>query len=615
MNMNKKIKVLLIDDDEEDFIITREMMSEIKNQEYAVEWVATYEKALLAMEKGAHDVFLIDYNLGQRSGLELIDEALRIKRDVPIIVLTGLDDPEIDELALKKGASDFLRKDKIDPELLEHSIRYAIEKKRNELQILYLAYYDQVTDLPNRVFFKEQVDFALAHAIRYNRKLAVIFLDLDNFKLVNDSLGHHFGDALLKEAARRLYGSIRKGDLVARNDLKTLIDTVARLGGDEFTISLTEIKAYEDASLVADRILQRLNEPFLIEGHEVFTGASLGIALYPADAADADTLLKYADNAMYYAKKQGKNCFQYYQQSMNDRAVEKIQLMTSLRKAVDRNEFVLFYQPKMDIKSGRLIGFEALIRWKRDGQNLIPPLEFIPFAETNHLIGFITDWVVREVGRQLADWARQNLSILPVSVNLPVTHFKKADLADHFKSVAAACGIAPRFFEFEVTESIFSDDMNPTISRLGELRAAGFQISIDDFGVGFSSLNRLKEMPCGILKIDKSFIRCVPEASADSVIVNSVILLGHGLNLAVLAEGVETAAQLDFLRRSGCDFLQGYLLSPPLPPEAIPDILRREARGDGIGMALAQAVNAAGKTRRGGENRILGAGEKGDQES
>jgi diguanylate cyclase (GGDEF)-like protein len=586
MENDQSIKILLIDDDEEEFIITKEIISEIKNQRYSVEWVSTYEKALTEMQKDIYDVFLVDYNLGIKTGLDLIDEGLNIDGNTPLIMLTGLDDRDIDLLAMKKGVSDFLRKGKIDAESLERSIRYAIEKKKTENQILYLAYYDQVTNLPNRIFFKEQLNYTLAHAIRYKRMMAIMYLDLDNFKLINDSLGHQVGDLFLKEIGRRLCESIRKSDIIARNDLKTFIDTVARMGGDEFTISLTEIADYESASIVAERIIKNLNVKLTIEGHEVFTSASIGISLYPLDSNDADTLLKYADNAMYYAKKQGKNCFQYYQKNMNDNVSDKMRMILNIRKAAERNEFMLHYQPKMNIKTGNLIGFESLIRWNSAEGGLIPPMDFIPFAESNNLIGFITDWVIREVCKQLHEWETAKLAILPVSINLPIIQFRKPDFMRDLKKITDSYGISTKFLELEVTESIFMEDMNATNAKLAELRALGFQISIDDFGTGFSSLNRLKEIPCNTLKIDKSFIKSVSENSPDSIIVNSIIAMGHGLNMAILAEGVETIEQLDFLYHNNCDFIQGYLLSRPLPSEHIPGILIKEAQGEGIGLQL-----------------------------
>jgi diguanylate cyclase (GGDEF)-like protein len=591
---NKCIKILLIDDDEEDYIITKDIISGIKDQEYTIDWISSFEKALLEIQKDMYDVFLIDYNLGIKTGLDLIDAALEINRNTPIIILTGVDNHEIDLLAMKKGASDFLKKDKIDAEILERSIRYAIEKKITENRISYLAYYDQITSLPNRIFFKEQLNYALAHAIRYNRILAVLFLDLDNFKLVNDSLGHHVGDSLLQEVAKRLYESIRKSDIIARNDLKTLIDTVARIGGDEFTISLTEIATYENASVVADRIIKSLNNPFMIEGHEIFSGASIGISLYPSDSDNTDTLLKYADNAMYYAKKQGKNCFQYYEKSMNENVLDKIHMINNIRNARDRNEFLLYYQPKMNMKSGKLNGFEALIRWNNAEKGFVLPLDFIPFAEEHHLIGFITDWVIHEVCRQLGEWIQAKLKLLPISINLPINQLKKPDFVDYIKNIIISCDISPQLLELEVTESIFMDDMNTTNSKLHELRSMGFQISIDDFGTGFSSLNRLKQVPCNILKIDKSFVKSIDEGSIDSVIINSIISMGHALNMEILAEGVETAMQFDFLRRNNCDSMQGYLLSRPLPNEKIPDILIKEATGEGIGIQLIKKINSSG---------------------
>ncbi len=592
MEPKEIIRILLVEDDEEDYAITKDIISDVKNQRYSIEWVSSYERALIEIQKDIYDLFLIDYKLGKKTGLDLISDVMGKNRNIPVIMLTGENNHEVDLLAMKQGACDFLIKGKIDGDLLERSIRYAIEKKSTENQILYLAYYDQLTNLPNRIFFKEQLSYALAHAIRYKRLLAVLFLDLDNFKLINDSMGHHIGDKLLQESAKRLCSSIRKIDIIARNNLKTLIDTVARLGGDEFTVSLTEISTYEDASTVANRIIKSMNEPFIIENHEIFTGVSIGIALYPSDSDNIDTLLKYADNAMYFAKKHGKNNFQYYQKSMNENVLDKIFMINNIRKAVDGNEFLMYYQPKMSINSGKIIGFEALIRWNHGDKGIISPKDFIPFAEEHHLISFITDWVIHEVSRQLNYWREAKFKILPVSINLPINQFKKPDFVKYLMQIIDLYHVSPEFLELEVTESIFMDDMNSTNSRLNELQSIGFRISIDDFGTGFSSLNRLKEIPCNILKIDRSFINHTNENSSDAIIVNSIIEMGHGLNMEVLAEGVETTKQFNFLKSNNCDCIQGYILSKPMPEEETEKVLKAEMEGEGIGMELIKKINS-----------------------
>ncbi|MBN2443429.1 MAG: EAL domain-containing protein [Spirochaetales bacterium] len=586
MEKNATINILLIDDDEEDYLITRDIISEIKYRKYKINWISSYEKALREVQKDVYDVFLIDYNMGAKTGLDLIDEMGDVNRNIPIIILTGLDDYEIDIQAMKRGVSDFLQKDKLSAEQLERSIRYAIEKKKAENQIFYLAYYDPLTNLPNRIFFNEQLKYALAHAIRYKRILAVMFLDLDNFKLINDSLGHHVGDLLLKEVAQRLHAIIRKDYSTAKNNLKTCVDTVARLGGDEFTISLTEITAFENASMIADRIIGSLNKSFNIEGHEIFTGVSIGISLYPADADDTDTLLKYADNAMYYAKNKGKNRFQYYQKSMNDDVMNKIDIINNIRKAKDQNEFLLYYQPKMNIKTGKLTGLEALIRWNNKGKGPIQPIDFIPFAKEHNLIEYITDWVLHEIGKQLLKWDRDKLKLLPVSINMHVNQFKNNDIIDYMKNIIDSYHISPGLLELEVTESIFMEDMNLIISNLNKLQSMGFFISMDDFGMSFSSLNRLKHITCNILKVDRSFIKSINESPTDNIIINSIISIGHALNMEIIAKGVETVPQFEFLDQNNCNSIQGYLLSPPLPQEKIPGILEKEMGDEGIGIEL-----------------------------
>ncbi len=585
-DLKEKIRILMVDDDEEDFIITKDILSNIVNQKYSIEWIPNFEKAEDEIQKDYYDLFLLDYNLGEKSGLDLLNEIMRKNKNIPVIMLTGQNNREIDILAMKNGACDYLVKGKVDPDLMERSIRYAIDKKAKENQIMYLAYYDQLTNLPNRVFFKEQLNYALSHAIRYKRMLAVLFLDLDNFKVINDSLGHYIGDLLLNEVAKRLFSSVRKGDIISRNSLKTSIDTVARLGGDEFSISLTEINTYEDASIVANRIINSINEPFNIENHEIFSGVSIGISLCPLDSVDAEILLKYADNAMYFTKKHGKNNFEYYQKSMNINVNEKMNMIRKIRKAVDQNEFILYYQPKMKLQTGEITGFEALIRWNQDGEKIISPINFIPFAEENNLISFITDWVIHNICEQFNKWQQIKIPVLPISINLPINQFKKPDFVEYLSKITSSNNVAPKLIELEVTESIFMDDMMSTNLKLNELQALGYRISIDDFGTGFSSLNRLKEIPCNILKIDKSFIDHIHKKDSNDIIIQSIITMGHGLNMEILAEGVENEEQLYFLKKNNCDTIQGYLLSRPFPVEKAEDLLIKEKNGMGIGLQL-----------------------------
>lgn len=589
MDSRETIRILFVDDDKEDYFITRELLSGNKNRIYKINWIAGYNEAVAEVEKTAYDLFIFDYNLGLRTGIDLIDTISAKCKNVPVIMLTGQSNPDIDELALKKGVSDYLVKGKFDGEILERSIRYAIEKKDTEKKMMYLAYYDQLTDLPNRVFFMEQLNYALAHAVRYNRKLAVLFLDLDNFKMINDSLGHHAGDCLLRHVAGLLHQSIRKVDILARNNLKTQIDTVARMGGDEFTISLTEINSYEDASIVATRIIESLSAPVLIEGNTLYIGVSIGIAMYPDDSDNAETLLKYADNAMYHAKKNGKNNFQYYRKEMNSEIMKSIRLTTGIRKAAESGQFFLEFQPKIDLRSERIIGFESLIRWKNDDNGILPPLDFIPYAEKHHLISCITDWVIKEVCRLMASW-KEKASLLPVSINLPVTELMQARFTDKTAGMFRSCRIPAQFIEFEVTESVFTDNPERMKDQISALKAAGFMLSIDDFGTGYSSLSRLKNMDCDILKIDKCFIDNIPSSVSDTVIINSVIAMGHGLGMKILAEGVENRDQYDYLRNNDCDYMQGYYFCKPVPADLVPGILQKINRRNTDAFAVIRSI-------------------------
>jgi diguanylate cyclase (GGDEF)-like protein len=565
---NDCIKVLVVDDDEDDYVITRDLIAEIPEARYHVEWVPTYDAAVEAIRRLQHDVYILDYHLGERNGLELLKVAIADGCMAPLILLTGQGDQAIDMEAMKAGASDYLIKGKIDADLLGRTMRYSLERKRSEDQIAHMAFYDPLTSLPNRTLFQDRLKQALSLAFRYNRLCALLFLDLDDFKRINDTLGHAAGDLLLKEVAVRLNRCVRKSDSVARNTPGTQNCTVARLGGDEFTVLLTEIVNGEDAAIVARRILQSLAQPFLLNGHEAFIGASIGITIYPLDGTDSDTLLKNADSAMYHAKSQMKNNFQFYKQSMNAAALRKFSLENDLRKAIERHEFVLYYQPQMNLMTGAVVGMEALIRWNHPERGMIQPAEFITLAEETGLILPMDGWVLREACSQNKAWQAAGLSPVSMSVNLSGHQFKQQGILKDITAALDDSGLDPEYLVLEITESILMQNVDMTAAILHKLTEMGVRISIDDFGTGYSSLSYLKRFPLCSIKIDRSFVQDITLNPDDAAIPKAIIAMAHSLKLNVLAEGIETKEQLSILQELGCDDMQGYLLSRPVPAEA-----------------------------------------------
>ena len=441
------------------------------------------------------------------------------------------------------------------------------ERKKAEARIERLAYYDTLTDLPNRDLFYDRLEQELARARRHKHLVGVAFLDLDNFKSINDSLGHAQGDLLLKEVGQRLASSVRDSD------------TVSRFGGDEFAFLLPDLKTEDDAVTIAEKVLERFTPPFALRQIDVTVTPSLGLALFPRSGRDADTLLKNADAAMYQAKNRGRNTYQFFSDEMNAKALQRLLLSNDLRLALERDELFLEYQPQLDMAQNRLLGFEALLRWNHPESGLILPGKFIPLAEETGLILPIGRWVLKAACEQ--SLALENkLGPVTMSVNLSPKQFKEPNLVQTIQQTLAETGLNPCRLELELTESMLMDNAEETIETLRGLRALGIRLSIDDFGTGYSSLNYLKHFPIDRLKIDQSFISGVPENRDDAAITASVIALARSLNLQVLAEGVETKAQLDYLLENCCTDMQGFLCSPPLPVAALDSFIAQQAEHD-----------------------------------
>ena len=447
------------------------------------------------------------------------------------------------------------------------------ERKRVEQSIRHIAHHDALTGLPNRSLFRDRLTHAMAQADRYHQKLAVMFLDLDRFKAINDTLGHNVGDQLLKIAAERLRSCVRDSD------------TVARLGGDEFTVIVEDIVEDHDAAAVAQKILDTLSQPFNLYGHEVFISVSVGVTLYPSDDENADNLLRNADSAMYRAKEFGRNNFQFYVAEMNIKARERLRLESSLRRALDRNEFMLYYQPRVSLESGRVIGAEALLRWRHPEMGLVPPSEFIPILDETGMIIPVGDWALREACRQNREWQDRGLPPIRVAVNLSVRQFIQKDLADTIVRALEAANLSAEHLEVEITEDLFLEHNQTNIITLARLKNMGIHISLDDFGTGYSSLSYLKRLPIDTLKIDQSFVRDIGDPD-NKAIASAIIAMASSLRLNVLAEGVETDEQLAFLRAQGCNEIQGFSFSHPLPADEFAQLLR-----EGRQMRLLQGLS------------------------
>jgi len=434
-------------------------------------------------------------------------------------------------------------------------------------QVSSLAYYDSLTMLPNRILFNDYLNQALQLSMSGKKMTAVMFLDLDNFKRINDTYGHGTGDALLRSVSSRLTATLRIHDRDELYETREKDAVIGRFGGDEFTLLLNGIDSPRQAAQIAQRLLQAFTNPFVLDGKEVTAAASIGISMYPWDGSDADTLLKNADAAMFHAKENGRCGFQFYSQSMNEISARKMELEGDLRKALDRGELRLYYQPKVDGKTRAITGAEALVRWQHPSKGLLASAEFIPLAEESGLIRPIGEWVLSTACQHVAAWLRAGLPAVPVAVNLSSAQFRQQNLREVISRVLREASLDPHYLELEITESMITQDEDIVAGTLRSLRELGLRISIDDFGTGYSSLSRLKRLPLDALKVDRSFVFELADNPDDKAITRAIIALARTLELRVIAEGVETEEQFRFLQAQGCDEIQGFLFGRPVPEE------------------------------------------------
>jgi diguanylate cyclase (GGDEF)-like protein len=440
------------------------------------------------------------------------------------------------------------------------------ERVAHAQRIEYLAYHDNLTDLPNRALFSRFLTQGMQYARRYEKQLALLFLDLDHFKVINDSLGHDTGDELLQELGRRLRESVRESDIVAR------------LGGDEFVILLPEIREGSQAQPVAEKILAVVGSPFTFAGQEFRITISIGIALYPHDGEDEQTLMKNADTAMYHAKERGRNNYQFYSEKLDNDSLERLALESSMRRALQNNEFRLFYQSKHDVRSGRVTGIEALLRWQHPDLGLIAPMQFIPLAEENGLIVSIGRWVFDTALRQNVAWQKEGIPRLSMAVNLSARQFLDENLVLDIRNALRETGMAPELLELEITETMIMHDMKSAMRILQELKQMGVRIAIDNFGTGYSSLSKLEGIPLDTIKIDGSFIHDAVPGIEGKSLTGAIIELGKSMGFTVVAEGVESKEQVDYLRLHSCDQYQGFYINKPMPAQEFADVVREQLR-------------------------------------
>lgn len=544
--------IVLADDDPSIRLMIRHVL---ESEDYDIVEAADGIEAIKAVDKHHPALVLLDAVM---PGIDGFTTCKQIKdkghTDVPVMMITGLDDDASVERAYEVGAIDFITKP-IKWAVLKHRVRSVVASVVAERKVELLAYRDSLTNLPNRLLFADRLEHSIDRAARHRESLALLLVDMDDFKLVNDSFGHEAGDKLIKAV----------GDLLARSLRRA--DTVARLGGDEFAVIVEGIDGTDDAISIADNLSTILEHNVRLDDQETFTGASIGIAIFPDDGEDARTLLKNADTAMFRAKENGRHCFQFYKPEMSVNAMERLELENSMRKALNEDQFVIHYQPTIDIHKNEIVGVEALLRWEHPDKGIIIPNDFVPLAEDCGLIVPIGDWMIRTAAKQLKAWKDEGLESQNISINISPRQFKDADLVALFKEVIHENEIEASNFSIEITESTLIDNVGEVEQVLNALSKMGITIALDDFGTGFASLAYLKDFPVEIVKIDRMFVEGTPDSKEDTAIVEAIAGLTRGLKLRLLAEGIENDRQLQMLKGLGCQLGQGFYWSKALPAD------------------------------------------------
>jgi diguanylate cyclase (GGDEF)-like protein len=556
MSGSPPIRVLLVEDDVADARSVRRLLESTHEIAFEIAEAVNVEDGLRRLRDEKFHAVMLDLSLEEGQGLEALARARIAAATVPIIAMAAEADEDLALRALRYGAQDYLVKGVSDARLVARTLRHAVERHRILTDLAaarqrehYLAMHDALTGLSNRPAFLDHLRRVLTYATRHGKSAAVLFLDLDRFKSVNDSLGHPVGDDLLKVVGERLTRCLRQTDLVAR------------LGGDEFLIALPDVAREHDAARVARKVLLALGQPARIGEREYRISASIGVALFPRDGADVDVLIRNADTAMYHAKAAQGCGYSYYADGMNEVVAERLDLEHGLREAIEYQRFVLHYQVQVDAETGEAVGAEALLRWRDPRRGLIPPAIFVPMAEETGMIAAIGKWVIARACADAAAWRRP----LRVAVNVSSKQLVAPDFADDVARCLRESGLAPARLRIEITESSVLEQRGPTLATLQALRRLGCGVVIDDFGTGYAALTALKWLPADGLKIDRSFVSNLTTEPVDATIATGLVNIARDLGLEVIAEGVETAEQLAFLRRHGCRLVQGYLLGKPVP--------------------------------------------------
>jgi diguanylate cyclase (GGDEF)-like protein len=548
-------RVLLVEDDPRDAILVREMLGATWTEGLVFTHVERLGESIQELVDHGASCVLLDLTLPGVHGLEALAHVRTAAPDVPVVVLSLYSDEETAIAAVQAGAQDYLIKPEVHPALLRRAVRYAIERKRSEVQLAYQALHDPLTGLPNRALFLDRLGVALDRSRRNGASVGVMFLDVDNFKLVNDALGHAVGDRVLVALAGRLRAMLRP------------MDTVARFGGDEFTFLFEDLADEREVVLIAERISRAAALPVTLEDREVDVTVSIGIAMVADPSIPRETVIREADAAMYRAKELGRSRYELFDEASRLRAMERLELETALRYAVERSELRVHYQPKVALNGTQeVIGFEALVRWEHPERGLIEPADFIPLAEETGLVLAIGEFVLDQALRQIGRW-RLSKPDITMSVNLSFRQLEDAGLVPMLRSAITASGTEPAALCLEVSENAVTHNADLTVSVIQALKAVGVSLAIDDFGTGYTSLSNLKALPVDAIKIHQSFVSQLDSEPSDGGLMAAVVELAHALGLCAVAEGVETAAQLAALKELGCDGAQGYLFGRPLPAD------------------------------------------------
>jgi diguanylate cyclase (GGDEF)-like protein len=574
-------RILVADDDRSALLL---MKAALRGAGFSATVASDGEQALALFRAGSFDLVMLDIDMPGRSGLEVCAELRREAGDLlPIVMVTGMDDVESVDAAYRAGATDFISKP-ISWALIAHRVRYMLRGYQITLDLQAarennrrLAYFDNLTGAPNRTYFQAMLEDALARQRSGGRPFALLCIDLDNFKRINDTLGHGAGDELLRVVTARLRTELRTEGARAGDDAAEDHCGVSRLGGDEFMVLLQDLEATEDAAAVADRLIAAVSQPMRLARHDVLVTPSIGVALCPRDGEDAETLLRNADLAMYFAKRRAPGSAAFFQPDMSAGALKRLTIEGELRGAIERHELAIEYQPQYRLGSAQIVGMEALLRWKHPALGAVPPSEFIPIAEQTGLIFALGEWVLRTACAQIQAWLAEGLPPVRVAVNVSGMQLVHAEFPATVARALADTRLEPRLLELEITETVIVQDDLRAIRAIRELQALGVEIAIDDFGTGQSSFARLSRFPINRLKIDRSFVRRAHMSASDNAIASAMISMAKTLNIEVVAEGIEEMEQLILLQDRRCDLGQGYLLSRPLEPAAARQLLQRAA--------------------------------------